>query len=106
MPPSPQVVRFPTSLPTPISADSTSTGATSTPPVNPPQPTIKEPETRGGLVERRRQRVIDKAAAKKVAAPTEASMVSRYWGIAEKPITTAPGPEPEKPFTPVEPIKQ
>jgi hypothetical protein len=50
--------------------------------------------------------VIDKAAAKKVAAPTEASMVSRYWGIAEKPITTAPGPEPEKPFTPVEPIKQ
>jgi hypothetical protein len=91
---------------TPISAESTSADANSTPPITPPQPTMKEPETRGGLVERRRQRVIDKAAEKKVAAPTEASMVSRYWGIPEKPITTAPWPEPEKPFTPVEPIKQ
>jgi hypothetical protein len=39
---------------------------------------------------------------KEVPAKIEASMVNRYWGIPEKPITW---PEQEKPFTPVGSVK-
>jgi hypothetical protein len=39
-------------------------------------------------------------------AKPEASMVSRYWGMPERPITSAPWEEPGKPFVPVEPISQ
>jgi hypothetical protein len=50
-----------------------------------------------------RQKPINRKVA---SIKPEASMASRYWGIPEKPITSAPWPEQEKPFTPVEPIKQ
>jgi hypothetical protein len=50
-----------------------------------------------------RQKLIN---GKGAPATPEASMASRYWGIPEKPLTTAPWPESEKPFTPVEAIKQ
>src|ERR1017187_10122781 len=76
-------------------APETSAMPDSLPTLSPETPTADQADTRQKLIN-----------GKGAAAKPEASMASRYWGIPEKPITSAPWPEQEKPFTPVEPIKQ
>src|ERR1017187_1020983 len=76
-------------------APETSATLDSLPTLSPETPTADQADTRQKPVNR-----------KVASAKPEASMASRYWGIPEKPITSAPWPEQEKPFTPVEPIKQ
>ena len=63
--------------------------------LSPETPTTDQADTRQTLINE-----------KGAAAKPEASMASRYWGIPEKPITSAPWPEQEKPFKPVGSVKQ